>query len=97
LDDEKERGPAVLLLDECGTDGGLLLFHVRVALSDALVAEDRHSTRVQWARLNRRTDLPRGHFEPDGNAYVGVGSAARGDNAPREKSWEPAGQGAGRR
>jgi hypothetical protein len=36
-------------------------------------------------------------FEPGGNAYVGVGSAARGDSAPRETSWERAQQAAGRR
>jgi hypothetical protein len=36
-------------------------------------------------------------FEPGDNSYVGVGSAARGDNAPRAKRWERAEQGAGRR
>ena len=35
-------------------------------------------------------------FEPDGNAYIGVGSAERGDSAPRDKSWERAQQAAGR-
>jgi hypothetical protein len=34
-------------------------------------------------------------FEAAGNAYGGVGSAARGDTAPREKSWERAEQAAG--
>jgi hypothetical protein len=32
-----------------------------------------------------------------GKAYVGVGSAPRGDTAPREKSWERAERAAGGR
>jgi hypothetical protein len=93
MDEEEARSPTVLLLDERGPDGALLVFHVGVA-SDALVAEGRRSARVQGARLDRCTHLHRVHFEPGGNASVGVGSAVRGD--VREKSWERSEQAAGR-